>query len=553
MFDLARVVSDAQRASPAAPVNPSVLFQLSRAGNVLTAQSVVGGKDSTFQDIQQMLALNLADRDYYFGMMVYDRQGRRLNADRKLCAGETYRLQIAVTLARYVPLGIADQDLPLTQNAAKIDKQIELHLFVGHDAAPLVQAAGMEQGSILDWSAEAQFQLPRDFAGPDIRLQLASGPLVSLLAELNYAVEGAPAAAQPQAVSATFVPAEPPPQTALLHVDPDGTDRIRFTVFLRERVNRPQALDPIARPITAPANYNDESEYLESIRDQVHDLALNNPAKLTDWLEEVVRLYGESCCVVIVDKADSQIPWEMFKLSNNRYLGAVATVVRWPEAQYRSQPVELQTMATSLAGRLAAYVHQQDWNDAPAYLKNLAPPPAQDPDDLETVLLTQEGVPPVSLVYLNYGGMLIYGDEGGEFAGQPTVMQRYSRPVKFRYSNVEGELNPRPLFFVDAAYSGRILRSAGNFRGLAQATLTQVASAYIGTLGPVPRDFAAQVAQEFLTAAKAGVQPALLLRKLRARAAASLRDPQLPPAQRRRFLYAFLYVYYGNPLLQVTI
>jgi hypothetical protein len=240
--------------------------------------------------------------------------------------------------------------------------------------------------------------------------------------------------------------------------------------------------------------------------------------------------------------------------SQNRYLGAVSTVVRWTEAQYRSLPILLRTDALLIEGRLAAYVHPLDSHHAATIVKQLAQTPASRPEDLEDELLPREGAKPVALVYLSYGGLVVYGDEGLALGRLGSLGKLRDTQVKIRYNNVEGALGMRPLFIVDAPYSGRVLRDGQKFCGFAQATLTQVASGFIGTLAQIDRKQAARLAEEFLKAAQKGMKPAQLLREFRAEAAERMKNTALPKLQREReFLHTFMYVYYGNPLAEILV
>jgi hypothetical protein len=247
----------------------------------------------------------------------------------------------------------------------------------------------------------------------------------------------------------------------------------------------------------------------------------------------------------------------MFRLSDGRHLGAVATVVRWTEALYFAQPLVLSTDEESLSGRFGAYVNKIDWDATKArrpVLARLKPMLISNPDDLDDELLPRPGAEPVALVYLGYGGLLVSGDEDDALARLGAMQKPYDAQVRLQFYNVVGRLNPRPVFLVDSAFSGRVLRRGQKLCGLAQAILTQVAGGYIGTLGPVDRKHAAKIAEEFLSEAEKGVQPATLLRRLRAEAEKQLLDPQIPKKEREaNFLQAFMYVYYGNPLARLQV
>jgi hypothetical protein len=165
--------------------------------------------------------------------------------------------------------------------------------------------------------------------------------------------------------------------------------------------------------------------------------------------------------------------------------------------------------------------------------------------------------PPVALAYLAHSGVLLYGDEGDALRSLrfPVVPPD---PAQFDFREVEGRVSQRPLFFVNAPLSGRLLLHEHRPCGVARALLAQLAGAHIGTLVPVPLDFAAEVAKDLLNAglAEGGVTVAEWLRALRARAAERVLQarPDERHQARLRRLYAFAYVYYGSPdaRLQLT-
>jgi hypothetical protein len=562
---VSRAISDANQSPAVAARGPSATQSITEENRKLRLdQHASTGDGGTMRGVNQHQEINLADREYYFELALTDSAEKPVPGDAKLHGGEKYTVRVSASLTVYTPMGLKGVDVPLTQNKIRIKRKERLSLFV--DGTPVEPSTGnraSEQGIIFDtdadlnrWAVEYTFTLLSPPSSEIVRILLARTTNVnSRAAELVYQrEEPVHAAAQ---LTATYLPAVPPQHTAILHVDADGADHILFKGFLADKVNRPLSLASIERPRLKPEDYKDEGEYLAAIRDKALDVALKNPGNVTDWLQEVIAAYGENCCIVILDKADSEIPWEMFKLSGGRYLGAVAMVVRWTEAQYRTEARMLATDEFSLSGRLAAYVYKDDWQatgQQRPVLTRMAPILMHDPDDLLDELIRKDAGP-VGLVYLGYGGILVHGDEHDALARLRAMPKPYESSVRFSYEDVEGNVDPRPLFFVDSAFSGRVLRKGQELCGLAQATLTQVAVGYIGTLGPVDRRYAAKVAERFLEAAEKGVRPAELLRQMRASAAKQLVDTNIPKKVRvADFLHTFMYVYYGNPcaLLKVN-
>jgi hypothetical protein len=552
---VSRAISDANQASSVIKAS-TVEQSINRKNQKLTLDQVVSdGEGAGVSGVNQHQEVNLADRDYYFELVLIDSKGTRLQGDAKLRAGEQYTVRVSASLNAYSPIGLPT-DLRLGQKPIRIKSEERLTLFV--DGNPMEQSSGGASSGVIvfdlsadlnHWSIDSTFELQPPTSSDVVRIVLARADIHSLAAELKYdRYEPVPPAAQ---FVATFIPAVLPQHTAILHIDPDGTDQILFKGFRSDQPNRPLSPWSIERTCLKD-KCKDKQNYLKTMRDRTHDLAVMDAGNVATWLEEVTKAFGDDCCIIILDKADSEIWWETFKLSGGRYLGAVATVVRWTEALYRKQALVLTTEDLSLEGRLAAYVEEDDWqatsNQRPV-LTRLAPNPLHDPADVETELLQ----PPVGLVYLGYGGILVH-DNQDEQDAITQLPEAYERAVTVSYAIAEGCVEPRPLFFVDSAFSGRILRKGQKLCGLAQETLTQVAVGYIGTLGPMDPAFAAKVAEQFLAAAEKGVRPAELLRQMRATAATRLVDKNIPSKDRlANFLQTFMYVYYGNPFMTVKV
>jgi hypothetical protein len=590
---IAGVISNARRTGPAAePAGPAppaaqivrggpgsrvrrVSQTLMRRANEVDIRQIIEGNE--VRDAEQEIILNLADRPFYFDIRLLETKGdaewaqpHRLGSSaRPLQPGRTYRVRVSPSLN----LWPSEDEWPLRQERVIVGKALRLFLVAMAESAPrggMPEAPGGQDvlfplASSSAWCHDFSLVIPPENGQDTLSLELRykeegsenlDRPASSVVVSLVRSVEDA-AAPEPE-IYYIAAGTRPPERTALLHVLPEGQERLRFWAWVRDRVDRPWTAEPIPRPTLSRADYPDEAAYLEAVRDAAHDLAIANPANIVAWLEGVLDLYGEGGSLVVVDLADTQIPWEMFRLGGGRYLGARALVVRFVEAQYRGRRVALNFEETSLTGRLSAYTRRQDLASTRAscpVLAALAIDPFDSPEDLESDLIPGEDVAPVGLVYLCGGSLLVYGDEGDLLADLHAV---YGDPVRIRFQEVEGLLDPRPLFFVNAPYSARVLRRGAACCGLAQAALVQVASGYIGTIGPVPESFACHVAQRFLEAAAqpGGVRPAEFLRALRADAAkAIVQRLSLPEREsaRRQFLAASMYVYYGNPLARVRL
>jgi hypothetical protein len=334
----------------------------------------------------------------------------------------------------------------------------------------------------------------------------------------------------------------------MLYLATAGPDQVLASGFIRERANRPQ-LVPFDVPPPPVGPFPRAVDFLRAVADGMDDFSTGATGGVGPWLEEVIRLYGDDCTLTIVDDSASGIVWELFQLEDGSRLGARARVVRWVSMVHRDRPVAWETEPVRIPARVAAYLHPDSHGVGASPMPALphGVMPVGDPDDLCSALLdAAERGEPVGLVYVASRGALAHDPE--EEAGLRTLDPPPVGTAPFRLRGVEGKLAPRPLLFVNTAYSARIPRTGPRPLGLVRAILAQVASGYIGTFGPVDTKPAASFAEQLLRIAAEGeVRPAEVLRSLRAQAQEVFENRRLPSDERRAALAAFLYVYFGNP------
>lgn len=535
------------------------------------------GQGSTAEDVSLETQLYLNDPDYYFELQPLEldetRGGDRfvpLPPGAPLRAGRRYRIRVSLSQNEYRgSFQAAGQAYQLTQRPFKFPDEVFVQLGVVGQDPNLFSAVGLvapTQGRLSFKDQEAQFQdfeftIQKDYRleitfqllcwrVDDTRLQYPAAQLVLIL-------EGSQSPPPPEFSKVFELPAKvsPPPDAVILHVSPSDAGGLRLLGWAGTHVDSSLTIDVGAFKWVDPENCPDEQSYLQRLSDSFHDYSIEQGSNVTGWLEKALSRYGERCSVIIVDEAGMPIPWEMLKLTDGRYLGAHALVVRWAEAQYGG--LEAAAEGPRYEGRVCAYVHPLDAPNVAGLLdmNRLLPEYQVTPEEFEIDLLcgSQPG-----LVYLCYGGLLYYGDETDVIA-HLSRFAPYNEDVRIRFNTVSNHLKPRPLFFANAPYSGRLLKTGQQNCGLARAILKQVAASYIGTLGPVERSYAIRFARTLLEAAcsEEGVRPAELLRQLRAQAIERLRDKRLPQAERVRaykeLAYPFMYVHYGHPLDSIKI
>lgn len=554
-------------------------YQARRRPSLEQTQSISLGLGSTMEDVSQVSQFFLGEEDYYFELMPLELDEKGAGAEggyvpvppgAPLRAGRTYRVRVSLSRNQYRgTFQSASPAYQLDQLPFKLSEEVFVQLELIEQAPHVREALGSitpAKGSVsFTKSQDFEFTVQKDYR-LDFTLRLTfwrsdEERLPYQAATLGLGVAGAEAPPPPfeQAFDLQAL-TEPPPNTAFLHVSPGGERKLKLFGWIGARADLSLSLDISAFEWANPANCPDEQTYLEELTNSLHDYNIEQAAVVSNWLETAIRRYGEGCSIIIADEASALIPWEMFKLPDGRFVGAHALIVRSPGSQQETGQAAAFGDSQKYEGRLCAYVHALD-EDAlaqAAEMGRLLPTYHKTPRMLELDLLRQRK-PRVGLVYLSYGGILYYGDEQ-QLIACLSRFEPYENDVQIRFNFVGNRLNPRPLFFANAPYSGRIFKTGQKAYGLARAILRQVAASYIGTLGPVKRDYATRVAELLLEAAASseGVRPAELLRQLRAEAYERLMDESLPSEEVERayaeFALPFMYVYYGHPhdLLKVN-
>lgn len=527
--------------------------------------SMSGGAGSTFVDNEQHVHIDLRDRKFYFDLWMLSAAdddstpgARPRLADLPLHPGGRYRLRVSPSLDRYRASRGAP-DFTLEQWEVTVRAELRLELQATRDGCEFASLTQGEEITFLarastNWHRDLELEIPTDYRGKSLGIELlyreGGEGMPRSASLLSVPVAGRGAEPQPPQTLPLLMA---PPRTAYLHVERtiDGG----LEVFGGGRDVPPLERERIPT-LRLRDTYSDPFAYQEHVVTGLHDYVVGERTHLVPWLQQLANTYGEDWSLVIFDHADSEIPWEMLRLDGGVLLGAQARVVRFAVVFYRTGPVHLQFGERVYRGRIAAFtddVHRpvSQWMD------RLAADSCGDLAEFQYVLY-REGAPPVALAYLAHAGVLLYGDEGDalrflRFPFSPP------EPAPFDFREIEGVFRDRPLFFVNAPLSGRLMLDQRRPCGVARALLMQLAGAHIGTLGPVSPEFAAELVEDLLDAAasEGGVMVAEWLRRMRARAVervrkAAGREERAAALQRR--LYAFAYVYYGSPdaRLQLT-
>jgi CHAT domain-containing protein len=286
--------------------------------------------------------------------------------------------------------------------------------------------------------------------------------------------------------------------------------------------------------------------------------------KIRGWLVKLKKLLQEQFaqdleCVVIHDRTDFEIPWEMLNLSQNEHLGSSVVTVRWQDIQAleagwddSEQPTPLDIQAGNCQGDIIAYANTKDFEGVKDEINLLNDYNAQCIEDVQEFLkrLHQKIKKPVGLVFVASHGFLsedVFDVALGEADKQHRVSLSELCGWDFEFLRID-----RSIVFMNACHSGRLRRDSqftGQRMGLATFFLERGAGGVIGTMGKIEDRYAPKIAQHFLEEYQNTPNQSVagILRRMREQA---LKNIQTDPCEENwaLFLFTFMYVYYGNPM-----
>lgn len=343
--------------------------------------------------------------------------------------------------------------------------------------------------------------------------------------------------------------AQPPDNTAILHIEAPAPKQFRLTGWSRRE--KPLRTGLMEQPTLALADFIEAKLEPEHIKGALGSFSRRNSEDLLNWLHELQQRHGDQLCLIIADHSVSEVPWEMIEMESGKYLGAVWKVVRWiPVRDYRDWQ-ELCMQEEELKGTVLAYLNHKELDTEleRQALRRLMTSYCESAVSLKHGL--SEPLGSVALVYLGCHGVFTSSEKHGIALGE--LENPSGRLVCLNIEDVKRQEGSRPLLFVNACHSARLIRDSNGFYGLPEVFLARVASGYLGTLGPVGSAHAAKTASLiFREAVEKCIEPAEVLRRLRARAVAELAASEARENW-LNFIYTFMYVYYGNPLMKVRL
>lgn len=365
---------------------------------------------------------------------------------------------------------------------------------------------------------------------------------------------------------------EPPPNVAILHVQPHALDHDRwaFSLLGASSVRNLLRTTPCARPKLVLANLAQDADPRTSLLPSqilavMRTFSKDNRA-VPLWVNELRAVVDDDLHLVIVDHTGFEIPWELLTLpatsqgGTETYLGAAVSTARWQSIYDDLTFADrlLQVCDEEHAGRVAAFVDMQDLprgGQETGVLAELGAVIEQSLRQLEDRLTRPETG--FGLIYLACHGhwapsLLSFALGSASEAGERLVLGLLQTKQLRLFEQ------SKAIVFINACHSGRMFKEdeyldSARLRGFPELFLGKGAAGVIGTTGFVNSAFAAKMADWLLRSLCATDEPVTKLLR-RWRAAVVERLPDIPSEHNKvELLNAFMYVYYGNPLTRLRI
>lgn len=292
--------------------------------------------------------------------------------------------------------------------------------------------------------------------------------------------------------------------------------------------------------------------------------------QLIKWLVELQKKLNsdqqELSYVVINDKTDFEIPWEMLEWheksendeNKHHYLGASFTTVRWqdienPECWDEDENLlNLEFEPEDCTGNIIAYTNTTDFESVKQELSTLRGFNATNHENPHDFLKELEKIDSgMSLVYIASHGFFDE-DIHQTSIGENDIKNRVSIARIYKY-DLSCFKTYRTVVFMNACHSGRLRKyseySQDYRTGFATFFLEKGARGVIGTLGKVIDQYAVKVSHNFFAECQRSpeISVAAILRNIRKQIAEIYKERKDDETE-RLFLVTFMYVYYGNPM-----
>jgi hypothetical protein len=460
-------------------------------------------------------------------------------------AGGEYRIRVSASLH-----GQADQS-PIYATAP-----ILLKIRCKEVPALATAERRVDADAILAFDEEFELKVPANFPTGEYELTLlwlyegetrAAPPVTSLSVQIEEAEDHVDSE-QLRTTCHIALNAELPPNTAILYIESDHDKSYHLAGWSSH--GRLLRTPPIEPPTYGLADFVEAGFAPKKIRGEISRRSRTNNYELLEWLTRLYKRHGKNLCLILADHSASELPWEMMKIQDHLCLGAIWKIVRWIPVRNYLLWQELQVQSQEISGTVLAYLNEEVTKEVEVGALNKFTTSFCKDTDLLMETLSQP-LDTVAVVYLGCHGIFTANDEHAAAIGG---LENPSRNIlALDIELIDNHKGARPLLFVNACHSARLINRSGRFIGLLEVFLARVANSYLGTLGPVGSAQAAEIAKRIFDKALTGtVEPAEILRELRAEAIAKLAASE-SKENWLNFIYTFMYVFYGNPFIKIKL
>ncbi|NEQ66207.1 MAG: CHAT domain-containing protein [Symploca sp. SIO2D2] len=271
-------------------------------------------------------------------------------------------------------------------------------------------------------------------------------------------------------------------------------------------------------------------------------------------------------CLIINDRTDFEIPWEMMDLSTNEHLGASIPTVRWQDIpdpdnlDEADRLIPINPHRQECCGEIIAYATTKELTHVREEVKIINQFKANLFEEIcEFSSYLPQVQHDVALMYIASHGF--FGDDisdvtfGEERKFFNIGKETRTSLMQLRYWNFSFLKTCDTVVFMNACHSGRLRRdyefqTSEFYMGFPTFFLKKGARGVIGTLEKVNDKYAAQIAHNFFQEYRSNPELSVpeILRNLRSQAAKKLQSGVTKPENWNLFFYTFMYVYYGNPM-----
>lgn len=279
---------------------------------------------------------------------------------------------------------------------------------------------------------------------------------------------------------------------------------------------------------------------------------------LTRWLKELFGRYKERFCLIVCDLSASGINWEALAIEDDEYIGALGVVTRWLPIRYYDDRTILRVEADRTTGSMIAYVDnglKETAKKEKETLRDLAKVEAYESVDALLGALSGS-LSSVGLVYLASHGTVTSGLKHEKLVNSVAIGPDSEQLLHLNVESIPRKADPRPVIFINACNSALLFVEGNSIIGWPEVALTRLASAYLGTLGLVGSEYAASVSARIFTSATqdhSGANLPAILKEIRKEAIEAVANNRENEEKLKDLIYSFMYIYYGNPLLTVTL